>query len=214
MKTLTHIYLPIFILILIVLSGCATTEPTQSEQTRNSIEAVEEQLENISEQLDKISSSLQDVTNADKSELEDTYDSFSSNVERIVEMKNEFSNLSEELRINSNQFLAEWQKEGETYDSGQLRSASADRREKLNQTFNEVMDNSGEVNRTLGRYISQVEEIQSYLSNDLTTEGAEGVDPLRRKVETSGDDVRNAIYRMQRSITDTKEEMGIDTTSN
>ncbi len=196
------------LLILFTISGCATTNPSRSQETISSVEAVEEQLKQIQEQLDETQNSLENVTNADESDIEGAYNSYSDNLEALVEMQDELNNRVEEMRTTSNEYMLQWQNEAKTYENDELRRASERRRDELRQNLEGVLDNSGEVNRMLEDYISEAREIESYLANDLTRNGANTVASTQRDVDRTEDKVANAISRMQNSVTTIKQEMG------
>jgi methyl-accepting chemotaxis protein len=200
----------LLLIILFAISGCATTNTNRSQETASSLNDVEEQLSQLIEQIDQTENSLDNISNTNKSELEGAYDSFSDDVSETEEMKKELNNLIEEMRSNSNEYLSEWQNEAENFDNTQLRSGSENRREELREAFSKVRDNSGEVNRALETYISDLKEIKSYLDNDLTMDAVEAVYSLSQNMEESGDQVRQAINTMQRSISNAKEKMGVN----
>lgn len=204
----------VFALILFLISGCATTNnPSRSEETVSAVEAVEEQLNQIRQQLDETQNSLESVTNADNSEIEDAYNAYSDNVEALVEMKSELNKRVENMRTTSNQYLSQWQSEAETYNNEDLRRSSERRRNELSRTLDRVMDNSGDVNRMLEEFISEAKEIESYLANDLTANGAEAVASSQRSVDRTQDKVKDSIGRMKSSVTEIKQEMGSDIAS-
>lgn len=203
-----------FLLILFLTSGCATTNnPNHSQETVSAVEAVEEQLDQIRKQLDETQNSLENVTNSDNSEIEDAYNSYSDNVEALIEMKSELNNRVENMRTTSNQYLSQWQSEAETYNNEDLRRSSERRRNELSRTLDRVMDNSGDVNRMLDEFISEAKEIDSYLANDLTSNGADAVASSQRNVDRTQDKVKDSISRMQSSVTEIKQEMGNDMVS-
>lgn len=196
------------VLILFIISGCATTNPSRSQETISSVEAVEEQLNQIREQLNQTQQSLDSVTNADESNIEDAYNSYSDDVEALEEMKSELNNRAEAMREISDEYLTQWQNDARSYNNEELRSASERRRNDLRRTLDRVMENSGEVNRMLEEFISDTKEIESYLANDLTVNGVNAVAESQQNVERTEDEVTNAISRMQNSVTEIKQEMG------
>lgn len=56
-------------------------------------------------------------------------------------------------------------------------------------------------------YVSDVKEIQIYLSNDLTSKGIEAIAPTCRKVVIDGDNLKYAIKNIQTAIDRAREEM-------
>lgn len=198
----------IFLFSLFILSGCATTNSNRSQETVSSLNATEQQLEQIETQVDQTDNALDNVANADESSIEEEYDALSSRLSELEELKNGLDEQVEEIRTVSSQYLSNWRVEGEAYNNENLRSSSQERREELSDQFEDVLDEGGNVKRILESYISETREIESYLSNDLTKNGARTVASTRESAKETGDEVRRAINRMQQSISAAKEEMG------
>jgi hypothetical protein len=56
-------------------------------------------------------------------------------------------------------------------------------------------------------YVSDVKEIQSYLSNDLTSKGIEAIAPVSRKAISDGDNLKSAIKSLRMALEKAKSEM-------
>ncbi|PAU93659.1 hypothetical protein CK503_10935 [Aliifodinibius salipaludis] len=210
-STMKSLFIPTaLLLILFVVSGCATSDTSRAQETESSLSNLEQKLSQLTEQIDKTENSLNNISNTNKSDLKEAYNSFSDNVSKTEEMKKELNTLIKEMRSNSNDYLSEWQNDAEDYDNTQLRSGSENRREELREAFSRVRDNSGKVNRMLETYISDINEIKSYLDNDLTMDAVEAVYSLSKNMEESGDEVRQAITTMQRSISTAQDKMGVN----
>lgn len=203
MKTLSTILLSM----LFILSGCATTN-TPSQETSSSLDTMQEHLDEILTQLDETENSLNDVTNADESTLEDAYESFTDDVSQTEDMKNDFEDLADDVRQNSSEYLTKWENEVNNYENNQLRRGSEQRLGEIRQALSSVRNNSGSVTRAMEDYLSDLNEIDSYLNNDLTISGVEAVYSLSQNMEDSGDNLRQEINTLQQSVTDAKEEMG------
>lgn len=198
----------VLLIISFVLSGCATTNAPPSQQATSSLDAVQEQLNEITQQLGETENSLDNVTNASSGEIEDALNTFSDNASNVTEMRNELNERVEQMRAETKEYLSEWQSQAASYDNPQLRRGSEERRNEVNQALDDVVDDYGQVNRTLETYISDIEEIRSYLNNDPTTQGVEAVYSLSEEVDDTGEDLRQAISSMQRSISDAQQKMG------
>lgn len=196
------------VLIAFVFAGCASSEnTTRSQQTINKLNAVGSHLNNILKQVNTTENSLGSLSNASGSELEDAYDDFRGNISTLSNMQEELNSRLQEMQNTSSAYLTAWRQESESYNNSNLQSKSEERRQELSESFNELMDNGSNVNRELESYISSLREVSSYLSNDLTPQGAEAATNSEEYGE-SANEVRDAIEEMQQSMAETRENMG------
>lgn len=199
------------ILALFILSGCASSNPERSEQSQeviSTLNTAQEQLNRLASQLDETEMSLENISNLNDSNVEEEYNSFSNHLSTLSDVKDEFNDIMDELRSNTNDYISNLQDEARGFDNEQLRRSSEDRRQELNEVFNEILTNGGDTSRMLEKYISDANEIETYLSSDLSSRGAQSVSSSRESVMDTGEELRETIYRMQQSIAQAKQEMG------
>lgn len=196
---------------LIFLTGCATISPSsntkRAEKTTESMEVVEKDINRISVQLSATEASIDNLLNANESEIEDAFEIYQENVDKVVNLKTNLGKHTDNMRSNGNEYFTQWQSEGETYESPELRDVSTQRREELSRTFSQITESSGRINRELQAYVNHAKEIESYLENDLTPKGIKAVTPLTQSVIADGKKLKSAINSMQNSIAATKPEM-------
>lgn len=197
----------IFLPILILISGCATTNMDRAEKTTASMEVVEKNINQISVQLSATEAALENLLTANQSELGEAFEVYKENVDKVIRLRQQLRTNTNRMRANGNEYFTEWEIEGETYQNPELRQVSTQRREELSNTFDQISEKSGEISRDLQAYISDVEEIESYLANDLTPKGINGVKPLSQKVKNKSRQIKTDINQMQNSIATTKPEM-------
>ncbi len=200
----------IALVVLFIASNCATTNPKQNEKAITSMDEVQELTDEMLTQLNEVESSLNSITtqNQDNPNLQEAFNSYQEDVEAIVSMRSEYEELSEEMISESNEYLAQWQKEETSYRNPELRQASEQRRRDLNSDIDRINEDTGELSRRLNEYIRDAEEIESYLSKDLTQKGISAVTSLGEDVESNGQDVRSAINNLQSSISSMKTNLG------
>lgn len=181
MKTRKH-SLAFFSLLMVgavaFLCGCATTGMDRSVKTSNSIQEVDDEIGKMVVQLDKTAASLDTLVRPGQPEVKKSFDTYSDNVSKLENEGNRVLKRMEEMKANSKEYFAEWEKQGIAYSNPRIRELSEERRLKLAETYARVPAAGAGVKVAYLAYLSDLKEIQKYLSNDLTPQGVESITPV------------------------------------
>ena len=161
-----------------VLGGCATTGMDRSVKASNSIKDVESEIKKMNVQIDVTAVSLDTLIVADKSDLKKRFDSYTDNVEKLDKEGKKVLKRIDEMKLRNNQYFSEWEKEGDSFTNVEIRELSEQRRSKLAETYARVPAAGSGIKGTYHAYLTDLKEIQKYLSNDLTPKGIEGIKPV------------------------------------
>ncbi len=161
-----------------VLGGCATTGMDRSVKASNSIKDVDSEIKKMNVQIDVTAASLDTLIVADKSDLKKRFDSYTDNVEKLDKEGKKVLKRIDEMKLRNNQYFSEWEKEGDSFTNVEIRELSEQRRSKLAETYARVPAAGSGIKGTYHAYLTDLKEIQKYLSNDLTPKGIEGIKPV------------------------------------
>ncbi len=198
---------PPFLSAFILLAGCASTGMERSDDATNTMQTVENDITLIVVQLDVTGRSLDNLVLHGQSDVTKAFGEFAVNVEKIAKLQSSFAAHADEMQARGKDYFAEWKKEGAAYKNPEMQQLSEQRRVELGAIYGRIAGSSIGVNATFKTYVSDVKEINNYLSTDLTPKGIEAVAPISRKVVSDGDELKNAIKNMQLAIETAKVEM-------
>lgn len=163
------------------LSGCATTGMDRSVKTSKSIKHVDTEIRQMMVQIDATAVSLDKLVTAGKADPKKSFDSYSKNVAKLEKEGTRVVKRLDEMKLDSREYFEEWEKEGDSFKNKEIRELSEERRSKLAGVYAQVPAASAGVKGSYNAYLSDLKEIQKYLSNDLTPSGIEGVTPVAQK---------------------------------
>ncbi len=163
------------------MSGCATTGMDRSVKTSNSIKHVDKEIRDLMVQIDVTAVSLDTLVTADKADPKKSFNKYSNNVEKLEKEGKQAIKRLDEMKLRSREYFEEWEKDGDTFKNAEIRELSVDRRSKLAEIYAQVPAANDGVKGSYNAYLSDLKEIQKYLSNDLTPKGIEGVAPVAQK---------------------------------
>jgi hypothetical protein len=186
------------------LTGCATTGIDRAEKTTDSMQAVEGDYLKASEQIDVTRVSLENLIKPDQSDLRKNYDAYAENVAKMEKLGKQLDRHSEKMRARGNEYFTEWES---SYTNPEIRELSERRRIEMREIYAKIPEASIGVRGALKSYLSDIKEIQRYLSYDLTPVGIEAIRPTAQKAVEDGDNVKEAVKPVLAAIYLVKTEM-------
>jgi hypothetical protein len=196
-----------FIMTVIGLAGCSSTGMQRSEKATTTMQTMDNDIKLLVVQLDATGSSLDELTKPGQSDIKKAFEVYTDNVSKMKAMEKQFTRHADEMKIRGKEYFEEWQKEGSQYKNSQIRELSEQRRAELGEIYGRIAQNSIGVNEAMKAYMSDIKEIQLYLSNDLTAKGIETIAPTSRKVVNDGDNLKYATQNVQTAINTARTEM-------
>lgn len=184
------IFTTVLLGVLSFLTGCATTGSERATKTTNSMQAVEGDYRQASVQIDTTNAWLEDLIKPGQADMKKAYNGYTESVEKMEKLGKQLEMHTEEMRVRGKEYFAEW--EG-TYTNPEIRELSERRRIETRELYAKIPEASIGVMGALKSYLTDIKEIQLYLSNDLTPQGIETIRPIARRAVRNGDNLRETI---------------------
>ncbi len=189
------------------ISGCSSTGIQRSEKATTTMQTIDNDIRLIVVQLDATGASLDELTKVGQSDVKKAFVSCTDNISKIETMEKHFAIHADEMKDRGKDYFDEWQKEGNKYNNAQIRELSEQRRAQLGEIYAKIAESSVEVKGPFKAYVSDVKDIQVYVSNDLTSKGIESIAPITRKAVDDGEKLKSAIRNLQAAIEKARAEM-------
>jgi hypothetical protein len=114
---------------------------------------------------------------------------------------------SEKMGAQGREYFDEWRKEGNAYTNPEIQRLSEDRRARLMEIYDKIAANSAGVKGALTAYLSDLDQIKTYLSNDLTPKGVASITPVAEKTMYDGSSLKSAVQPVLSAIEVAKGEL-------
>ena len=186
------------------LTGCATTGMDRATKTTDSMQTVEEDYKKASEQIDVTKLSLEELVKPNQTDLKKAYDVYTDDARKMEKLGNKLQTHSDKMRSRGNEYFVEW--EG-SYTNPEIRELSERRRIEMREGFGRIADASIGVKGALKSYLTDIGEIQKYLSNDLTPQGIDSIRPIAQRSVTDGDRLKETVKPVLSAIDKVKADM-------
>lgn len=189
------------------LGGCATTGLDRSIKTSNSIEVVDKDIREMVVQSDVTAKSLDSLVKAGQPDLKKNFDAYSDDLSKLDSDGKAVLKHVEEMKARKTEYFAEWEKQGDAFTNPQIRELSEERRNKLAETYAKVHTAGGGIAGTYHAYMTDLKEIQQYLSNDLTPKGVEGIAPVVNKTFQDLEALKASLTPLLAALDEIKAEL-------
>ncbi len=190
----------ILVLVVVSFAGCSSTGINRSEKATTTMQTMHDDIKSAGSQLDATGASLYNLTSQSQSDVKKSFDTYTDNVSKIEKMEKRFSKHTDEMQAKGKDYFEEWQKDGDKYQNSQIQQLSVQRRTELSEIYGKIAQSSIGVREAFKAYVSDVKEIQNFLSNDLTPKGIEAIAPVSKKAVSDGDILNNEIKNIQPAI--------------
>lgn len=191
----------------IFLSGCVTTGIQRSTNTRITMRAVEDDYQQAIIQVSNTNASLELLIKMDQGDEKKAFDKYSVNVKKMKEVGKRLFEHADKMRGQQKEYFEEWRKQGNVYANPQIQALSEQRREDLSGFFVKISEASVGVKGSFKAYMSDLGEMKTYLSTDLTPKGVEAITPVVQKAVEDGEKLKDSIYPVVSSIDEARDEM-------
>lgn len=189
------------------LGGCATTGMDRSEKTSNSIREVDSEIRKMIVQIDVTAASLDALVTPGQPDLKKSFDKYSDNVDTLDSEGKRVTKRIEEMKVRSNEYFSEWEKEGDSFTNPEIRDLSAERRTRLAEIYARVPAAGAGIKGTYRAYLTDLKEIQKFLSTDLTPKGIEGITPVANKSVQDLDALKISLKPVIAALDEIKTEL-------
>ena len=190
-----------------LLSGCGTTGSERAEKASTKMEVVDGDIKAAVAQIDATNISLKNLINPEQLNTNEAFKNYSDNVDKMEKAGERLIKHTDEMSARGQDYFDEWRKQGDTYTNPQIRELSEQRRSDLSRVFRRISESSIGVRGSFITYMSDIKEIKSYLTTDLTNKGIEAITPVSEKAINDGENLKSAVIPVLSALDNARSEM-------
>lgn len=216
-KGLPSLLVVAFLGMVLSLPACATmskkTGVQRAESATISMQKVETDMKQASAQIDATNAALRDVlvtgqtAASQPADVKKSFDAYSNNVKKMNQIAKTMNASFDQMNTRGNTYFQEWSKEGGTYTNPQIQKLSQQERARLTGTFNNITASSAGVRGSLNSYVSQIKQIESYLSNNLSAQGITVIASIAQSATAEGENLKQSFMPVQTAIDQARVQM-------
>jgi chromosome segregation ATPase len=187
----TRVWLGVGVVALAVV-GCATHG---FDRTTNIAEKMAKQtsgMQAAKPQVDEMLASLESLVTA-QGDMKPAFKKFSDTLDDTEKMAARARKAGESIREQEAEYLAAWQQEAAAITNPELKAATQARQAEVKNTLDALSAAGKKASDAYQPFISDMKDIRTYLSNDLTQAGVKRIEPTIQKARQAGAGLQKAL---------------------
>ena len=179
-----------------LLSGCATSGYKQADKTGEGIADFRAEIVNGKKAIDATVKSLSDVATTANTNPRRAFVQFSKDVKNLESTANKVRKRAQDMRQQGDAYFKQWEQQLATVKNPEIRSLAEKRKAKLQETFASLRKYSEPLKEQFDPWMSDLKDLQNYLSHDLTIAGVDAAKNLFAKTTSEGLEVQKSMDRL------------------
>ena len=186
----------------VIAGGCSSSSegPGRTAKAVESFRDTREHLADASKQVGTTNDSLLKLTSAAGGNLRPLFDKYVENVRRTQSMADAARKRSEAMSANASAYTSTWQKELSKISDEELRRTGEQRAAAAKTEFERVRTAAAEVKAAYAPYKQGLQDVQQYLTNDLTADGARSIKPKADDTISKGQALQQTIAALEKEL--------------
>jgi len=180
--------------VMTLLSGCGTTSGyKQADKTGAGIAEFRDEIVKGKTAIDATMKSLSDIAASANTDPRAAFTKYSKDVANLESTAATIRKRAQTMRDQGQAYFAQWEKELAEVKDPEIRALAQQRKAKLQETFESIRKYSDPLKAQFDPWMSNLKDLQTYLSNDLTIAGVEAAKSLFAKTTAGGQEVQKSM---------------------
>jgi Protein of unknown function (DUF2959) len=176
-----------------VFTGCATSGYQQADKTGAGIAKFREEVAKAKLAVDDTVKSLGQVAVTANTNPRDAFKQFSKSLSNLESTAAKAKKNAAEVKAQGQAYFANWEKQLAEVKNPEIRSLAVRQKAKLQAAFDSIKAVSAPLKAQFDPWLSDLQDLQKYLSNDLSISGVDAAKPLFAKTQTEGFEVQKSM---------------------
>jgi hypothetical protein len=177
-----------------LLTGCGTTAGyKRADKTGAGIAEYRDEVINVKRAVDSTLQSMDQVEAAANTDPRKAFEQFSENVAVLDSAAAKAEKRGQDMTAKGQAYFAQWEEQIAQLHNPEIKQLAQDRKARLLEAFNRVKKAAEPLKAQFNPWLSDVKDLQKYLSNDLTVGGVEAAKTQFAKTKADGLEVGKSM---------------------
>jgi len=179
-----------------LLAGCASPGYQKAGATSEALQVAANRITNGILQIDVTLTALTNLVNNPQGDLAPRYKKYCDDVASLRSVAVDVNNKAIAMRAKGRDYFTEWEQQLATIKNQDIRQVSNEQMTEMIRKFQEVNNSYQEVRMRFKPFMSDLEDIQTYLGTDLTVGGIDAIKSTADKVNDQSASLKEAITKL------------------
>ena len=197
MKNKTYLLINLLALVAAgFVTGCASDNYNKSAGTAVALRQSSDLIDKGSGQIDHSLAALNDLVSNPQPDLRKQYGEFAGSVDRLDATAKDVAAKNEAMQAQGAAYFAAWDQELAQIQNENIRNRSEARRSEVAARFNRISEQYDETKTAFQPYMSDLRDVQKFLSTDLTSGGLSAIKDSAAKATTDAVPLKASLARL------------------
>jgi chromosome segregation ATPase len=179
-------------------AGCTTMGFERSTNIADTMAKQTKMIQEAKPQVDMMLASLEELTRA-QGDLRPAFKKFSDTLDDTEKVAARTRKTGQTIREKEAEYFAEWQTQAASITNPQIKAATQARQAEVKAKLGDLSQTGKTAGDAYDPFISDMKDIRTYLSNDLTTGGIKKIEPTIDKARRDGAALQKALDEFNRA---------------
>jgi predicted nucleic acid-binding Zn-ribbon protein len=177
-----------------LLVGCGTTRGyKKADQVGAGIADFGAEIINGKKAIDDTVIALDAVATSASIDPRKAFEEYTKQVANLESTANKIRKRAQDVRDKGQSYFKQWEQDLASVNNPEVRKLAEERKAKLQQTFDTIRQYTEPLKTQFDPWLSDLKDLQKYLSNDLTVGGVDAAKSLFTKTQSQGLEVQKSM---------------------
>ncbi len=177
-----------------LMTGCGTTAGyKQADKTGAGIAEFREEIVNGKKAIDATMKSLGDIAATANTNPRKAFEQYTKDVSNLESTADKIRKRAQDMKERGQAYFTQWEQQMAQVSNPDIRRLAEERKAKLQETFDSIRKYTEPLKAQFDPWMSDLKDLQKFLSNDLTVGGVDAAKSLFTKTTEGGLEVQKSM---------------------
>ena len=180
-----------------LLTGCGSTKGyKQADKTGEGIADFKEEILNGKKAIDETMKALDGIAVSASTDPRKAYETYAKSVSNLESTAGKVRKRSESMQEKGKAYFTAWEQQLAQVKNPEIQKLAQERKAKLSEAFDNIKTVAEPLKAKFDPWMSDLKDLQTYLSNDLTVTGIDSAKSLFQKTRSQGMEVQSSMDKL------------------
>ena len=197
----------------LVAAACASKSGvSRTDELMSALDSLHKASATARADIDKVAGTLKTIEKGGIKDPRGLFTQFQAEVGRVADSKASVESAGGSVRKAMDDHFSAWEKDANEMQNADIRAASMKRRDEARNTMSTLEPSIAKAKQVYDSYVGTLRDIEKFLAADLSPGGVEAAEDSIEKANDNGEDVQEALQKLEELVTETRNTLGVPAT--
>lgn len=182
--------------VLLLVAGCTSSGYDKGNQTAQNIQTAANRIAALPGQIDKTVASLDELVKKPQADLRPQFKQFTANLNEVESAAKDIAAKRRSMGEKSKEFFAKWDEQLAQITNEDIKARSEARKKEVSDRMEAIKRSYTEAESAFRPFMSELKDVQKYLSVDLTPGGTAAIKNTVTKADADAAKLNTTITQL------------------